>query len=70
MFGVDMSSSLHTDNKKKDILIVGMGPKQGLDDTKLTAETKYLINFSKKRSDKMYISKILYKNISIQSKRF
>ena len=28
---VDMSSSVHTDNKKKDILILDIGPTQGLD---------------------------------------
>ena len=33
-----MSSSVHVDNKKKDILILGEGPTQGLDDTKLNAE--------------------------------
>ena len=38
IFGVDMSSSVHVDNKKKDILILGEGPKQGLDGTVLTAE--------------------------------
>ena len=30
IFGVDMSSSMHIDNKKKDILILGEGPIQGL----------------------------------------
>ena len=30
-FGVDMSSSAHIDNKKKDILAFGKGPTQGLD---------------------------------------
>ena len=39
-FGVDMSSSLHVDNRKKDILILGEGPTQKLDDTTLTAEKK------------------------------
>ena len=29
-FGVDMSSSVHLDNKKKDILIIGKSPTQGL----------------------------------------
>ena len=29
---------MHIDNKTKDILIIGFGPTQGLDDTKLTAE--------------------------------
>ena len=29
IFGADMSSSAHVDNKKKDILILGVGPTQG-----------------------------------------
>ena len=33
IFGVDMSSSLHVDNKKKDIFILGKGPTQGLEHT-------------------------------------
>ena len=45
-FGADMSSSLHIDNKKKDILVLGFGPTQGLDDTSLTEEAQYSINFS------------------------
>ena len=40
-----MSSSVHFDNKGKDILIFGEGPTQGLDDIILTAERKYPINF-------------------------
>ena len=32
-----MSSSTHIDNKKKDILVLGIGPTQGLEHT-LTAE--------------------------------
>ena len=28
IFGVDMSSSVHVENKKKDILILGSGPKK------------------------------------------
>ena len=38
IFGVDMTSSVHIDNKVKDILIFGEGLTQGLDDTALTAE--------------------------------
>ena len=38
IFGVDMSSSVDINNKKKDILILDKGPTQGLDDTKLRAE--------------------------------
>ena len=45
IFGVDMSSSAHIDNKKKDILVLGIGPTQGLEHT-LTAEKMYLINFA------------------------
>ena len=40
IFGADMSSSVHFDNKKNNILIIGKGPTQGLDDTTLTAEKK------------------------------
>ena len=42
-----MSSSVYIDNKKKDISIIGKGPSQGLDDTTLTAEAQYSINFSR-----------------------
>ena len=47
-FGVDMSSSAHIDNKKKDILVLGKGPTQGLEHT-LTAEKMYSINFNRKK---------------------
>ena len=47
-FGADMSSSAHIDNKKKDILILGKGPTQGLEHT-LTAEKMYSINFIVKK---------------------
>ena len=40
IFGVDMSSSAHIDNKKKDILVFGKGPTQGLEHS-LTAEKMY-----------------------------
>ena len=45
--GVDMNSSIHVDNKGKDILIFGKGPTQGLGEHLLTAEKMYSINFSK-----------------------
>ena len=38
-----MSSSVHVDNENKDILILGEGPKQELDDTTLTADAKHLL---------------------------
>ena len=45
VFGVDMSLSAKLDNRKKDILILGKGPTQGLKHT-LSAEKMYLINFT------------------------
>ena len=42
-----MSSSVHINNKKKDTLILSKGSTQGLDDTTLTAEAQYSINFSR-----------------------
>ena len=44
IFGVDMSSSAHIDNKKKDILVLGKGPTQGLE-RMVTAEKMYSNNF-------------------------
>ena len=46
IFGIDMSSFLHVNNKKNYILILSEGPTQGLDGTKLTAETRYSISFT------------------------
>ena len=41
-----MSSSVHVDNKEKDILILGSGPTQGLGEHSLTAEKMYSIHFN------------------------
>ena len=51
IFGVDMSSSTKTDNRKKDNLILGNGLTQGLKHT-LSAEKMYSTNFTvtKKKS--------------------
>ena len=40
-----MGSSTHINNKKKDILVLGKGPTQGLEHT-LSAEKMYSINFT------------------------
>ena len=45
IFGANMSTSIHVDNKKKDILVLGRGPTQELEST-LTAEKMYSINFT------------------------
>ena len=81
-----MSSSVHTDSKKKDILILGKCPTQGLDDTTLSAEAQYSNSFS--RSNRKFClilhyngsSSLLFVNATkaklknaanaIQSKRF
>ena len=49
IFGVDMSSSTKINNRKKDILILGKGPTQGLQNT-LSVEKMYSINFTKKNT--------------------
>ena len=56
IFGVDMSSSTKIDNRKKDILILGKGPTQGLELT-LSAEKMYSINFTK---NKKFCLSLLY----------
>ena len=43
---------------KKEILIIGKGPRNGLDDSKLTAEPQYLINFTKQ--DKKFCLSLHY----------
>ena len=51
IFGAGMGSSMHVDNKGKDILILGEELTQGLDDTTLIAEAKYPINFTPSGKD-------------------
>ena len=46
IFGVDMSSSVHPDDKKKDILILGEGTRQGQIATTYIGEKMYSINFT------------------------
>ena len=44
-----MSSSVIVDNNVKDILIIGEGATQGLDDATLITEAKYSVNFTQPR---------------------
>ena len=46
IFGADVNSSVHIDNKGKDIIILGDRPTQELYNTTLTAEAIYFINFT------------------------
>ena len=47
-----MTPFVDVDKKIKDILILGEGPNEVLDDTALTAEIKYPINFKQPRKKK------------------
>ena len=55
-FGADKRSSVRVDNKDEDILSLGEGPTQGLDDATLTAEGKYPINFKQPKKKKFVVS--------------
>ena len=57
IFGADMSSSVHVDNKGKYILILGEGPTWGVHDTTLTVEAKYSVNFS--QSGKRFVLSLM-----------
>ena len=48
-----MSTYIHTGNKKKHILVIGRGPTQELEST-LTAEKRYLINFTVKKNEILF----------------
>ena len=58
IFGADMSSSVHVNNKKKDILVLGEGPSQGIDNTTITAKATYPISFTE--SGKRLVSSFHY----------
>ena len=60
---VDISSSVHIENKGKDLLIPGKGPTQGLDDTTLTTEVQYSINFW--RSNRKFCLSFCYNGSNI-----
>ena len=49
IFGVDMSSSVHVDNNRKEILILGKDPTQGLSEHSLITEKMYSVNATNHR---------------------
>ena len=53
-----MSSSVHIDNKGKDICIIREGPTQGLDDITITPEATYPINFT--QPNKIFVLSLHY----------
>ena len=72
MFGADMNSSVHIDNKKEDILILGKGLTNDLDDTTLTAEKEYFINVTEQQKSLHYnkVNKYMFVNKKVQSENF
>ena len=58
IFGVSMNSFVPIGNKKNDILVLGRSSTQGLDNTKVTAEAQYSINFS--RSNRKFCLNLHY----------
>ena len=63
IIGADMSSSVHVDNKYKDILILGEWRTQGLDDTSLTGEANYPVNFT--QPNKGFVLSLFYNACNI-----
>ena len=53
-----MISSVHIDNKGKDMLVLGKEPTQELDGTTFTSEVPYSINF--KQSRKRFVLSLHY----------
>ena len=49
---------MHVDIKEKDILVLGEGQTQGLDDTTIITEAKYPIDFTESR--KRYVLSLYY----------
>ena len=48
---------------KKDVLVLGEDPTQGLDNTKITAEAKYLVDFTD--SGKRFVLSLYYNRSNI-----
>ena len=59
IFGADMSSSVHANNRTKHYLVLGKDFVQGLDNTTIYAEKVYSINFTKTHTK---FSRILHYN--------
>ena len=55
---------MHIESKNKDILIIGEGPAEGLDDTTLTAEAKYPINFTQPRKRIYFVYTVMEAAVS------
>ena len=60
IFEADMSSSVHANNRTKNILVLGKDFVQGLDNTTRYPEQSYLINFTKKNTKFCLILPVTY----------
>ena len=58
IFGVDLSNSVHATNKTQNILILGHGLTQKVNNTTIYAEKTYSLNFSAK--NKIFCLSLLY----------
>ena len=58
IFGADISSTVHIHNKNTDVLILGDGQTQGIDDTALLVEAIYCINFT--QPNKIFVLSLKY----------
>ena len=56
IFDADNSLSKHTDNRKKDMLILGEGPTQGLSHATIIADSKYSINITRSKKKFCFLS--------------
>ena len=80
IFGVENSSSKHTNNRKKNVLNFGGGSVQVLDDTTIAAEAKYSAEITRKSRKDVFsvyttIQPIVFlyqwcTNLSVQNKGF
>ena len=55
---------MHVDNKKKDILVLGEGPTKWLNNTAITAEAKYFINFTESGKRLWWVYTIMESTVS------
>ena len=58
IFGVDNSSSVNIDSRSKNILVLGEGSTQGLEDVTVTAEAKCSVNCTE--SEKTFVLSLHY----------
>ena len=58
IFGADMSISVHANNRRKNILVLGQNFVQGLDNTTIYAEKLYSINFNENNEKLQWVKQL------------